>query len=81
MLQYDWFQAHGAFVPLQTAAREVLYVGVCGCVCAVMWNFPGKGGYGGRGLGSYSEMVPDCRVCFEFLLCEPVLALSHGNNL
>lgn len=44
-------------------------------------KLPGKGGCGGRGLGGYSEMVPDCRVCFEFLPCEPVLALRRGNNL
>lgn len=44
-------------------------------------KLPGKGGCGGRGLEGYAEMVPDCRVCFEFLLYEPVLALRHGNNL
>lgn len=57
---------------------------VCPCVSShghLIRGFPGKGECGGRGLGAYSEMVPDSRVCFEFLLCEPVLALRHGNNL
>jgi hypothetical protein len=36
-------------------------------------------GCGGRP-GGYSELVPDCRVCFEFLLYEPGVALRHWNN-
>ena len=82
------FRLLGSLGHLHTAMVKVLCMCLCVSVCVAMciqswetWSFPGRDGCGRRRLGGSSEMVPDCRVCFEFLLYEPVLALRHGNNL